>query len=79
MWHGMCLFLLGLLTGFVESRFTNMRMGIAAHLEGVMNGTGVAVIEDTAADPMCSARERKSGGWGHMRRDCAMLTSFVAV
>ena len=38
MWHGMCLFLLGLLTGFVESRFTNMRMGLAAHLEGVMNG-----------------------------------------
>ena len=32
MWHGMCLFLLGLLTGFVESRFTNVRMGLAAHL-----------------------------------------------
>ena len=38
MWHGMCLFLLGLLTGFVESRFANVRMGLAAHLEGVMNG-----------------------------------------
>jgi hydroxylaminobenzene mutase len=38
MWHGMCLFLLGLLTGFVEPNFTNMRMGLAAHLEGVMNG-----------------------------------------
>lgn len=34
----MCLFLPGLLTGFFESRFTNMRMGLAAHLEGVMNG-----------------------------------------
>jgi len=39
MWHGMFLFLLGLLTGFAEQRFTNVRMGLAAHLEGVMNGT----------------------------------------
>jgi hydroxylaminobenzene mutase len=39
MWHGMCLFLLGLLTGFAEPRFANMRMGLAAHLEGLMNGT----------------------------------------
>src|SRR6516165_7336786 len=38
MWHGMFLFLLGLLTGLVEQRFTNVRMGLAAHLEGVMNG-----------------------------------------
>ena len=38
MWHGMCLFLLGLLTGFAEPRFSNMRMGLAAHLEGLMNG-----------------------------------------
>jgi hydroxylaminobenzene mutase len=38
-WHGMFLFLLGLLTGFVETKFTNPRMGLAAHLEGVMNGT----------------------------------------
>ena len=39
MWHGVLLFLLGLLTGLVEQRFTNVRMGLAAHLEGVMNGT----------------------------------------
>lgn len=38
MWHGMCLFLLGLLTGFGETYFANTRMGLAAHLEGVMNG-----------------------------------------
>src|SRR5689334_10921836 len=35
----MFLFLLGLLTGFVETQFSNIRMGLAAHLEGVMNGT----------------------------------------
>lgn len=38
MWHGMLLFLLGLLTGFAESNFANVRMGLPAHLEGVMNG-----------------------------------------
>lgn len=44
MWHGMFLFLLGLLTGFAEQRFTNMRMGLAAHLEGVMNGIFLVVL-----------------------------------
>jgi (hydroxyamino)benzene mutase len=39
MWHGVFLFLLGLVTGTQERRFTNMRMAISAHLEGVMNGT----------------------------------------
>jgi hydroxylaminobenzene mutase len=39
MWHGMLLFLLGLITGLLEQRFTNVRMGLSAHLEGVMNGT----------------------------------------
>src|SRR5580698_2862450 len=39
MWHGMFLFLLGLVTGFAEQNFGNVRMGLAAHLEGVMNGT----------------------------------------
>jgi (hydroxyamino)benzene mutase len=38
MWHGMLMFLLGLFTGFAESHFTNVRMGLAAHLEGVENG-----------------------------------------
>ena len=38
MWHGMLLFLAGLITGLLEQRFTNVRMGLSAHLEGVMNG-----------------------------------------
>ena len=38
MWHGMLLFLLGLITGLLEQRFTNVRMGLSAHLEGVING-----------------------------------------
>ena len=28
MWHGMLLFLLGLITGLLERRFTNVRMGL---------------------------------------------------
>jgi (hydroxyamino)benzene mutase len=39
MWHGLFLFLVGLGTGLNERRFTNMRMALSAHLEGVMNGT----------------------------------------
>ncbi|HZO81205.1 MAG TPA: hypothetical protein VFB33_05875 [Candidatus Binataceae bacterium] len=37
-WHGMLLFLLGLFTGFAEPHFANVRMGLTAHVEGVMNG-----------------------------------------
>lgn len=35
----MFLFLLGLITGLIMSSIKNQRMGLAAHLEGVMNGT----------------------------------------
>jgi (hydroxyamino)benzene mutase len=44
MFHGMCLFMLGLLTGFAEQHFTNVRMGLAAHLEGLMNGTFLVAL-----------------------------------
>ena len=38
-WHGMALFLLGLVSGRVVQQLANPRMGLAAHLEGLMNGT----------------------------------------
>lgn len=44
LWHGALLFLLGLLTGFVQQQLRNPRMGLAAHLEGVMNGTLLLAI-----------------------------------
>lgn len=44
LWHGLLLFLLGLLTGLVVSMLPNPRMGLSAHLEGVMNGVFVAVL-----------------------------------
>lgn len=37
-WHGAFLFLLGLLTGLAGEHFTNTRMGLSAHLEGILNG-----------------------------------------
>lgn len=57
MWHGMLLFLLGLITGLLEQRFTNVRMGLSAHLEGVMNGIlllalGAAWNEVRLPDPV---------------------------
>lgn len=33
MWHGMFLFLIGLVTGVNERRFTNMRMALSPHLK----------------------------------------------
>ncbi|WP_247468897.1 hydrogenase [Bradyrhizobium sp. 137] len=42
--HGMFLFLVGLLTGLVETNLNNPRMGLAAHLEGVMNGTFLVAL-----------------------------------
>lgn len=39
MLHGMILFLLGLVAGLATPAVENPRMGLSAHLEGVMNGT----------------------------------------
>jgi len=44
LWHGMALFLIGLLTGLAQEHFTNIRMALAAHLEGVMNGTFLLAV-----------------------------------
>jgi (hydroxyamino)benzene mutase len=56
-WHGMLLFLLGLITGLLEHSFTNVRMALSAHLEGVMNGIfllalGAAWNEVRLPDPV---------------------------
>ena len=44
LFHGMALFLIGLLTGLLEQHFSNVRMALAAHLEGVMNGTFLLAV-----------------------------------
>ena len=44
LFHGMALFLIGLLTGLAEQHFANVRMALAAHLEGIMNGTFLLAV-----------------------------------
>lgn len=41
---GAALFLAGLLTGLAVGAFANPRMGLSAHLEGVMNGTFLIAV-----------------------------------
>jgi hydroxylaminobenzene mutase len=64
LWHGMFLFLLGLLTGFVELKFANPRMGLAAHLEGVMNGTFLVALGAAWTKLNLSTRLEATAYWG---------------
>jgi (hydroxyamino)benzene mutase len=63
-WHGMFLFLLGLLTGLVEQSFANPRMGLAAHLEGVMNGTFVIALGAVWNEVLLPRRWKAAAYWG---------------
>ncbi len=63
MWHGMCLFLLGLVTGFAEQHFANIRMGLAAHLEGVMNGTFLVALGAVWIEVRLSPRTKTIAYW----------------
>ena len=63
MWSGMFLFLLGLITGFFEERFTNMRMGLSAHLEGVMNGTFLLAVGAIWTEARLSSRASAVTYW----------------
>lgn len=57
LWHGALLFLIGLLTGFVQQQMRNPRMGLAAHLEGVMNGTLLIAVGAAWQELRLSARQ----------------------
>lgn len=63
LWHGMFLFLLGLLTGLVETKFSNVRMGLAAHLEGVMNGTFLLALGAVWAEVRLAPRMKTAAYW----------------
>ena len=63
LWHGMFLLLLGLLTGFVEQKFNNVRMGLAAHLEGVMNGTFLVALGAIWTEVRLSPRLKVAAYW----------------
>lgn len=63
MWHGMFLFLIGLFTGFAETHFANTRMGLAAHLEGVMNGTFLLALGAIWTEVRLSSRTKGIAYW----------------
>lgn len=80
LWHGMFLFLLGLLTGFVEQNFTNPRMGLAAHLEGVMNGTFLLALGAVWMEVKLSPRLKGAAYWSALYGTYAnwAITSLAA-
>lgn len=63
LWHGMFLFLLGLITGLVSSKFANPRMGLAAHLEGVMNGILLVALGAIWTDVRLSSTLKAAAYW----------------
>ena len=81
MWHGMFLFLLGLLTGFVEQRFTNVRMGLAAHLEGVMNGTFLVALGAIWAEVRLPPAAKATAYWTALYGTYAnwLVTTLAAI
>jgi len=81
LWHGMFLFLLGLLMGFVEQNFTNPRLGLAAHLEGVMNGTFLIALGAVWAEVKLSARLKAVLYWSTLYGTYAnwALTTVAAI
>jgi (hydroxyamino)benzene mutase len=81
LWHGMFLFLIGLLTGFVEQKFANPRMGLAAHLEGVMNGTFLVALGAIWAEVRLPARLKAAAYWSALYGTYAnwAVTSLAAV
>ena len=64
LWHGVLLFLLGLIVGFIEQKFANPRMGLAAHLEGLMNGTFLIALGAIWTEIRVSARLKTTAYWG---------------
>jgi hydroxylaminobenzene mutase len=59
----MLLFLIGLLTGLAQQHFTNMRMALAAHLEGVMNGTFLIAVGAIWSEVQLSSRATAVTFW----------------
>jgi hydroxylaminobenzene mutase len=63
LWHGMALFLLGLVTGLIQPALRNPRMGLAAHLEGVMNGTFLLALGAAWSKVTLSGRQSAVAYW----------------
>ena len=63
MWHGMFLLLLGMATGLAEPHFTNVRMGLAAHLEGLMNGILLLALGAAWTELRLAPRTKRIAYW----------------
>jgi hydroxylaminobenzene mutase len=63
MWHGMFLLLIGMLTGLVEPSFTNVRMGLAAHLEGLTNGILLLAVGAAWTEVRLALRTKTIAYW----------------
>jgi (hydroxyamino)benzene mutase len=63
LWHGMMLFVLGLLTGLIQGQMKNPRMGLAAHLEGLMNGTFLLALGAAWSQVRLSPRASTAAYW----------------
>lgn len=60
---GILLFLLGLLVGFAVPALANPRMGLASHLEGVMNGVFLLALGLVWPRLVWSARVETAAFW----------------
>jgi len=67
---GAILVMLGLVTGFLSGGLTNPRMGLASHLEGLMNGTLLLALAACWKHVSLSPREER---W------CFALLAFGAL
>jgi (hydroxyamino)benzene mutase len=63
LWHGIALFLIGLVTGLAQQHFANIRMALAAHLEGVMNGPFLLAVGAIWSEVRLSSRASAVGYW----------------
>lgn len=63
LWHGMLIFGLGLLTGAVVPVMTNPRMGVAAHLGGVMSGMLLLLVGVIWGEIRLPASAEKAAFW----------------
>lgn len=81
LWHGMFLFLLGLITGLIEPQFHNLRMGLAAHLEGVMNGIFLLALGAIWPDVKLSPRLKSVAYWCGLFGTYGnwLVTTFAAI
>jgi (hydroxyamino)benzene mutase len=43
-WHGLVLFFLGLLTGFIIPSLKSPRLGMSSHVEGILNGMFLLLV-----------------------------------